>query len=189
LKAIQIGSLVGPTATQMSSHINQYAHNINGTPGPVGKAEKAIHESQKAAAPPAAPTPSAYSGSVPPQPVGTGTLAKKAFLYAEAGDLAGLKAHLASMADKTGVPKTKKYTKELIAKMEAKQLKVSKPTPVTAEGVKKNAHYYKKLKESVFNHPMHTGVLYDALKKAGYTNEQVLSTYKKAHVNQYGEPL
>ncbi len=184
LKAIQIGSLVGQTTTQMSSHIKQYAHNINGTPAP----QKAAQEAKPAGS--SAPTPSASPGFVPLPPEGTGTVATKSHKLASNGDLAGLKAHLAEViAAGIKAPKSKAYTKELIAQLEAKQPKASKPAPVTAEGVKKNAHYYKKLKEAVFNHPIHTGVLYDALKKAGYTNEQVLSTYKKAHVNQYGEPL
>lgn len=61
---------------------------------------------------------------------------------------------------------------------------------IPAGGVKKNAHYYKKLKEKVLGHPQHGEAIYNSLKKAGMTNEQILDTYNKTHTSMFGkEPV
>ena len=56
----------------------------------------------------------------------------------------------------------------------------------TPEGVKKNAHYYKKLKEKIHAHPQHNEAIFTGMKSAGMTNEQVLSTYEKAYKEKFG---
>jgi len=87
-------------------------------------------------------------------------------------------------------PNTKGYAKALKEHVEqqhgqwleaqaAKQAKsdTKSKTPTTPEGVKKNAYYYKKLKEQVLNHPKHNDTAYTMLKNAGNSNEAILKMY------------
>lgn len=101
----------------------------------------------------------------------------------------------------TKMPNTKKFAEalkaEVIPQHAAWQAKVQEHQTMT-QGVsmatpsknppQKNAYYYKKLKEKVLGHPMHSEITYSALKKAGYTNEKVLEQYEKMHTNTYGAP-
>lgn len=154
--------------------------------------QKAAHESKIAGA---SASISSAPDSVASPPAGTGSLAKQAHELAKNGDLQGLLDMASKYSGQINIPKTKKYIKELIANhkavikaTEGKTATASKPVPTTAEGVKKNAHYYKKLKEKVIGHEMHSEAMYNALKKAGLTHEQVLETYNKAYQSKFGEP-
>ena len=117
---------------------------------------------------------------------------------AKAGDISGFEDAYSSI--KESLPNTKKYANALHAELmsqhkahldaqAAKATKpgsTAKPVATTAEGVKKNAHYYKKLKEKVLGHPHHGEAIYLGMKAAGMTNEQILDTYNKAHKAMFG---
>lgn len=114
-------------------------------------------------------------------------------------DLAGLKALMNEAMAVPGGTGALSYIQE-VHNWVSKQPQQSTPTTIHA-GVatppappaaplkldpKKNAHYYKKLKEKLLAHPMHSEITYNALKAAGMSHEKILSQYEKM-VNQYNE--
>ena len=147
------------------------------------------------ATPAAAATPKKTGGSfapknLPPVPVGVGKKTGPAMLkLAKAGDIEGVKKLYESLAD--NMPNTKKYGGILLAELNVQhkahlEAQALKAASAPAGGVKKNAHYYKKLKEKVLSHPHHGDAIYTSLKNAGMTNEQILDTYNKAHKAMFG---
>lgn len=152
-------------------------------------------KSQPTATPAAAATPKKTGGSfapknLPPVPVGVGKKTGPAMLkLAKAGDIEGVKKLYESLAD--NMPNTKKYGGILLAELNVQhgahlEAQALKAASAPAGGVKKNAHYYKKLKEKVLSHPHHGDAIYTSLKNAGMTNEQILDTYNKAHKAMFG---
>jgi len=106
----------------------------------------------------------------------------------QAGDLAAVKALYAQTKNNKNLPKTKAVIYDVLQYMEGQQ-KAAAQAPATqtatqvakqAEQVKKNAHYYKKIKAAVLSHPEHTQEYYNDLKFKGFSNEQILAIYKKA---------
>lgn len=133
---------------------------------------------------------------VPSKPAGVksswATVAKKA---AEKGDLEGLKAAQESLNAIPGkYPASKKYVQDLIDHVEpqwkAHQAKLAEQ-PVSMvlpskNPPQKNAYYYKKLKEKVLGHPLHTEATYTGLKASGHSNEKILAYYEQQHEQTYG---
>lgn len=159
-EAIRMKSSYAGSATQIADHVRL-------TLGGKTASEVALQNYEKAKA--SAQSSSIKVTGVPPIPNGVHHgKAAEAKIAAEFGNLAELQEMKKNVG--TNKPKTKKYINELIAHVQAQK-------PATSEGVKKNAHYYKKLKEKIESHPMHDPESFKILKGLGKTNEQVLAEY------------
>lgn len=124
------------------------------------------------------------------------TIAKKA---ADKGDLIGVKTALEGLNQQPGTYNvSKSYIKLLIEHLEpqiaAHNATVASQQAVSAQAPnknppQKNAYYYKKLKEKVLGHPMHSDAVYSGLKAIGHSNEKILGHYNQAYEKQFGVPI
>ena len=115
----------------------------------------------------------------------------KAQELAHKKDLAGLTELLKEVQTLPNGTGAKSYVQEMHNWLSKQPGVVQQSTPTTIHaGVatppaplkldpKKNAHYYKKLKEKLLAHPMHSDITYNALKAAGMSHEKILSQYEK----------
>lgn len=198
MKLIKIGKAHASSQSQMAKSIKE--HLAADTP-PVPKD------------PNAPPAPATFKPKNLPKPdlgVSKGW-AKALKTAAVSGDLEAFNVkHDQVMAMSAHVPKTKAYAAALkehltkqhaefveaqtkkAEKLAAKQTKAptttkSTTTPTTAEGVKKNAHYYKKLKAAVLGHPLHSDAVYKGLKEHGHSNEAILNYYQTQQAKYNGK--
>lgn len=189
-------------------HAFQVGSNVATSPTALATAVKTAHPATSgAAASTKAPTklkaPGPFKMAVPAAPKGINSGYKDLLQNAaKSGDPETFKqAYYSVMGASANVPKSKAYAQQLkaafeqqhtdwtsaVASHQEKTKGVSLATP-SSSPPQKNAYYYKKLKEKILGHPMHSEITYGALKKAGYTNEKVLEQYEKMHTNTYGAP-
>ena len=191
MKAIKIGTSHAPNATTMSKNIAEQ----------LGAGTKKPTKTTGAFKP----------KNLPKKPVGAQShLAAKLYTAAMAGDMGTFQdLHIELMAQPGNLSASKGYANKLaaefipqheahVAALEAKKAQTSakelakamspaKPVATTSEGVKKNAHYYKKLKEKILAHPLHTEENYKMGKSQGMTNEQILAQLEKVHAQNNKE--
>lgn len=179
LESIQVGTKHAASATAMSAHI---ASTGAGGAAPEQKAEKKAFK---------------YS---PPHPMDAGVLPgkmsskwKKLIVdTAKLGDLTELSKLIGEMKTKSLLHSLKyaQYVKQdLEQKMAAHEAKSAASASSSAQqsgATKKNAHYYKKLKEAVTSHPLYSEPVYKGLKEAGYSNEKILQQWQAQHQKTYG---
>ena len=126
--------------------------------------------------------------ALPPQHM-SAAWKKKIKEAAGTGDPDKMKALLDEMdASHSNIPVSKGYAQKVHAAMLAQQKVNEAKAAGTAAPVKKNAYYYKKLKEKVLTHPMHSETTYKVLKSTGLSNEQVLGKLNEMYHKQYGDP-
>jgi hypothetical protein len=181
LESIQVGAKHAASAITMSAHIASIGA---GGAAPKQKAEKKAFK---------------YS---PPHPTDAGVSPgnmsskwKKLIVdAAKLGDLTQLSNLIGEMKTKK-LPNSLKYAQyvkqdleQKMAAHEAKSAASASSSTQQSGATKKNAHYYKKLKEKVTSHPLYSEPAYQALKSAGYSNEKVLEHWQAQHQKTYGAP-
>lgn len=183
MHAFQVGVSNASSATSMASHIKQ----------------KAGGSSAPAASTPTTSTTPANTKVKPPTSIpaiafkAKGHWAAAAATEAKAGNLSALLAVQQSLEGQVGYGASKAYVKGLVDLLQKQpkigasaQAAVSLATP-NKNPPQKNAYYYKKLKEKVLSHPLHSESTYKGLKDIGHTNEKVLEYYEQMHEKTYGK--
>ena len=179
LQAIQIGSLNAPSATAMSAHINKYLGGATAT--------------KKTTTTPKKPGGKFKPTNLPEKTTGMSSKwYTKLTTAAKAGDLDQLEAYGQEIGQ-LKLPNTKKHWGMLMshvqaqhAEYKAKQVNQASHAQPGAP-VKKNAYYYKKLKDKIMSHPEHTEANYKMGKSQGMTNEEILAQYEKVHAQNTKE--
>lgn len=146
--------------------------------------------------------PGAFKPSTLPVPAGTSkNWTAKLKAAATSGDLQALDDVIQSIyKSPANLPNTQKYAEQLKAHVKMQHTEwlqkvqehqkmtqgVSMATPNKTPPLK-NAYYYKKLKEKILSHPLHSESTYKGLKDIGHTNEKVLGYYEQMHEKTYGK--
>lgn len=183
MHAFQVGVSNAPSATSMASHIKQESGGSPASSAPA--ASTPTTPANTKVKPPASVPPIAFKAK--------GHWAKAAANEAKAGNLAALLAVQQSLEGQVGYGASKAYVKGLVDLLQKQpkigasaQAAVSLATPNKTPPLK-NAYYYKKLKEKVLSHPLHSESTYKGLKDIGHTNEKVLEYYEQMHEKTYGK--